>query len=101
LTSTAVIEAKAEGIGVKKQIIAVNMGMFNVAMINPVITMKSGSYQTEEGCLSLVGMRPATRYKEIEVEYFDAMWKKQKQKYSGMIAQRIQHEIDHLSGIII
>jgi peptide deformylase len=91
----------ANMIGVKKQIIAVNMGMFNVAMINPVVTMKSGSYQTEEGCLSLVGMRPATRYKEIEVEYFDAMWKKQKQKYSGMIAQRIQHEIDHLSGIII
>jgi peptide deformylase len=91
----------ANMIGVKKQIIAVNMGMFNVAMINPVITKKSDPYQTEEGCLSLVGVRPTTRYKEIEVEYFDATWKKQKQKYSGWIAQIIQHEVDHLSGIII
>jgi peptide deformylase len=91
----------ANMIGVKKQIIAVNMGMFNVAMINPVITKKSGPYQTEEGCLSLAGVRPATRYKEIEVGYFDLSWKKQKQKYSGWIAQIIQHEVDHLSGIII
>jgi peptide deformylase len=91
----------ANMIGVKKQIIAVNMGMFNVAMINPVITKKSVPYQTEEGCLSLVGVRPTTRYKEIEVEYFDSAWKKQKQKYSGWIAQIIQHEVDHLSGVII
>jgi peptide deformylase len=91
----------ANMIGVKKQIIAVNMGMFNIAMINPVITKKSGPYQTEEGCLSLVGVRPATRYKEIEIEYFDVTWEKQKQKYSGWIAQIIQHECDHLAGIII
>jgi peptide deformylase len=83
LTSAAVSEAIAELIGVKKRIIAVNMGMFNMPMINPVITKKSGAYQTEEGCLSLEGVRSTTRYQEIEVEYFDASWKKQKQKYSG------------------
>lgn len=89
----------ANMIGVKKQIIAVNMGIVNVAMFNPKIVRKSGKYETEEGCLSLDGVRPCTRYKEIEVEYQDMNFKKQ--KYSGWIAQIIQHECDHLEGIII
>jgi peptide deformylase len=55
----------------------------------------------EEGCLSLEGVRSTTRYQEIEVEYFDVTWKKQRQRYSGWIAQIIQHECDHLDGIII
>ena len=91
----------ANMIGVKKRIIAVNMGIMNVAMINPVITSKSGQYETEEGCLSLVGVRKTTRYENIEVEYFDVNWKKQKNKFSGWTAQIIQHECDHLEGIII
>jgi peptide deformylase len=91
----------ANMIGVKKRIIVVNMGMFNMPMLNPVITRKSGAYKTEEGCLSLEGVRSTTRYQEIEVEYFDASWQKHKQKYSGWIAQIIQHECDHLEGIII
>lgn len=91
----------ANMIGVKKRIIVVNMGMTNVPMINPVIVNKTGPYETEEGCLSLIGVRKTTRYQEIEVEFLDAHWKKQKQKYSGWIAQIIQHECDHLEGIII
>ena len=91
----------ANMIGVKKRIIVVNMGIMNVAMINPVITSKSGQYETEEGCLSLVGVRKTTRYENIEVEYFDVNWKKQKNKFSGWTAQIIQHECDHLEGIII
>lgn len=91
----------ANMIGVKKRIIAVNMGFMNVPMINPVIVKKSGAYETEEGCLSLSGVRKTTRYQNIEVEYFDINWKKQRSKYSGWIAQIIQHECDHLEGIII
>lgn len=91
----------ANMIGVKKSIIAVNMGFVNVAMINPVIVKKSGAYDTEEGCLSLVGVRKTKRYQDIEVEYFDVNWKKQRNKYSGWTAQIIQHECDHLEGIII
>ena len=91
----------ANMIGVKKRIIVVNMGFMNVPMINPVITKKTGAYKTEEGCLSLSGVRPTTRYQNIEVEFFDTGWKKQKQKYSGWIAQIIQHECDHLDGIVI
>ncbi len=91
----------ANMIGVKKRIIAVSMGFANIAMINPVIIKKSGSYETEEGCLSLIGVRGTTRYKDIEVEFQDTNFKKQRQKYSGWIAQIIQHEIDHCDGIVI
>lgn len=88
-------------IGVKKNVIIVNMGLLDVVMFNPVITDKNTPYQTEEGCLSLDGVRPTTRYKNIEVEYMDMNWKKQKMKFSGWTAQICQHEIDHLSGRII
>lgn len=91
----------ANMIGVKKNIIIVNMGFFDVVMFNPVIVSKSGLYQTEEGCLSLEGVRPTTRYQKIEVEYYDFSWKKQRKKLEGWIAQIAQHEIDHLSGKII
>ena len=91
----------ANMIGVKKNIIVVAAGPFQFAMINPVITKKSGAYQTEEGCLSLEGVRPCTRYQEIEVDYLDQNFKKQHGKYSGWTAQIIQHEIDHCNGIVI
>ncbi len=91
----------ANMIGVKKCIIAVNMGFMNVAMFNPKIVKRSGKYETEEGCLSLTGVRKCTRYQEIEVEYQDMNWKKQRQKYTGWTAQIIQHEIDHCNGIVI
>jgi len=91
----------ANMIGVKKRIIAVSMGFANIAMINPVIIKKSGAYETEEGCLSLIGVRKTTRYKDIEVEFQDINFNKQCQKFSGWIAQIIQHEIDHCDGIVI
>lgn len=91
----------ANMIGVKKRIIAVNMGMMNIAMFNPKIVKKSGKYETEEGCLSLEGVRKCTRYQQIEVEYQDMNFDKMRQKYSGWIAQIIQHEIDHCCGVVI
>ena len=91
----------ANMIGVKKRIIIVNVGMMNVVMYNPVIIKKNKPYETEEGCLSLTGVRKTTRYQNIELEYQDAGWKKHRQEYSGWTAQIIQHEVDHLNGIII
>ena len=91
----------ANMIGVRKNIIIVNMGFVDVVMFNPVIIKKDTPYETEEGCLSLEGVRKTTRYQNIEVEYYDFAWKKQKQKLSGWTAQICQHEIDHLEGIII
>lgn len=58
-------------------------------MINPVITKKTGSFHTEEGCLSLDGVRASTRYKEIEVDYHNQNFKKQHGKYFGWTAQII------------
>lgn len=98
---TGCVGMAANMIGVRKRIIAVNMGFMNVAMINPVILKKTGSYETEEACLSLMGMRKTVRYQNIEMEYLDINWNKQKAAYSGWIAQIIQHECDHLEGIII
>ena len=91
----------ANMIGVSKNIIVVAAGPFQFAMINPVIKKKTGAFQTEEGCLSLDGVRPCTRYKEIEVDYLDTNFKKQHGKYIGWTAQIIQHEVDHCNGIVI
>ena len=97
----ACVGMAANMIGVKKNIIIVSMGMFDVVMFNPVILKQEGPYETEEGCLSLDGVRPTTRYEKIEVEYQDFDWKTQRVKLSGWTAQIVQHEVDHLSGRII
>ena len=91
----------ANMIGVKKRAIIVNMGFVDVVMFNPVLLSKDTPYETEEGCLSLTGVRKTTRYENIEVEYYDMNWKKQRQKLSGWPAQICQHELDHLEGILI
>ena len=91
----------ANMIGVRKRIIIVNAGFINLVMYNPVIVKKDTSYETEEGCLSLDGVRKTTRYQNIEVEYLDGSWKKHRQKFSGWTAQIILHEMDHLEGVII
>lgn len=91
----------ANMIGVRKAIIVVAAGPFQFVMINPKITKKMGEYQTEEGCFSLEGVRPCTRYKEIEVDYLDQNFKLQHGKYSGFTAQVICHEVDHINGILI
>lgn len=91
----------ANMIGYNKAIICVSGGFYDFIMINPVITKKRGEYQTEEGCLSLIGERKCKRYSEIEVDYFDINFSKQHGKYTGFVAEIIQHEIDHTNGIII
>ena len=91
----------ANMIGVRKRVIIVNMGMFDVVMFNPVMVRKDTPYETEEGCLSLPGVRKTTRYQNIEVEYYDMNWTKRRQKLSGWQAQICQHELDHLEGILI
>ena len=70
-------------------------------MINAKITKRKDAFKTEESCLSLEGVRPCTRYKEIEVDYLDQNFKPQHGKYSGWTAQIIQHELDHVAGIVI
>lgn len=91
----------ANMIGVKKRAIIVSMGLISVVMFNPVITKKDGPYEAEEGCLSLTGVRKTTRYEAITLEYIDVEWKRQRRTFTGWTAQIIQHEVDHLEGILI
>ena len=91
----------ANMIGVRKRAIIVDTGFMPLVMFNPVITRKDRPYETEEGCLSLAGTRKTTWYQTIEVEYMDSRWKRQAGKFVGWTAQIIQHECDHLDGVLI
>lgn len=70
-------------------------------MLNPRITRQDGPYQTEEGCLSLEGTRPTTRYRRITVAWQDLDLHEHTASYQGFVAEVIQHECDHLAGIVI
>ena len=91
----------ANMIGIRKRVIIVSIEPADVVMYNPVITKKSGEYEPFEGCLSLDGSRKAKRFRNIEVEYRDESWKLCRRQFSGYIAQIVQHECDHLEGILI
>ena len=91
----------ANMIGQKKRVIIVSLGLVDMVMINPEIIQKSQPYETEEGCLSLQGVRKTTRYRKIKVRYQDESFTEHTQEYEGHVAQIIQHECDHLEGIII
>jgi peptide deformylase len=71
-------------------------------MLNPQIIAKSGIYEAEEGCLSLLGdPRKCKRYKTIKVQFQTLEFKTHTKNFSGWTAQIIQHEIDHCNGILI
>ena len=91
----------ANMIGVQKRVIIFNIGMIPMVMFNPILLSYKGPYKTEEGCLSLTGVRPTTRYETITVSYRDSKWQEQTITLTGFPAQICQHELDHLEGIII
>lgn len=78
-----------------------NFGLVPVVMFNPVLLSSEGVYETEEGCLSLTGVRPTKRYEIIRVAYRDSKWQEQTITLTGFPAQICQHELDHLEGRII
>jgi len=91
----------ANMIGVSKRIIIFNDCGVNRIMLNPEIVSKTGEYETEEGCLSLEGERPVKRYRKITVKFQDENLKEHTERFRDFTAQIIQHECDHLDGIII
>lgn len=91
----------ANMIGVQKRIIVFDDGSGARVMLNPEIVSGQAPYQTEEGCLSLPGKRPTTRYKRIKVRYQDRNLKWHTEQFANFTAQIIQHEIDHCNGILI
>ena len=91
----------ANMIGVNKRIIVFDNEGTYMVMFNPEIIKRSGSYQAEEGCLSLPGTRPAKRWKSIKVRYQNEKFQERFKTFTGWTAQIIQHEVDHCEGIII
>ena len=96
----------ANMIGVKKRIIAFldesGRAPVYMVMLNPEIVRKDGAYDTEEGCLSLLGgPRPCKRYKTIKVQYQTTEMQTRVKTFTGFTAQIIQHEVDHCNGVLI
>lgn len=98
----ACVGMAANMIGVRKRIIAFDNAGVYMVMFNPEIIARSGPYETEEGCLSLLGgPRKTKRYQMIKVRYQTADFKTCIRAFTGWTAQIIQHEIDHCNGILI
>lgn len=91
----------ANMIGQRKRIIVVQDGPRARLMYNPVIVERANEYQTKEGCLSLLGTRPATRFRRIRVSYLDEGFTSRTETFTGYTAQIIQHEVDHCDGVLI
>jgi len=96
----------ANQIGILKRVILIGVpgpdGFFG-AMVNPFILKSSGIKSTlEEGCLSFPGqLVNVERPEEIEVQYWDVTGKMHTNTFSGLVSKCIQHEIDHLNGVLM
>ena len=92
----------ANMIGETKRIIVFDNEGTPTVMLNPVILKAAEPYETEEGCLSLLGgPRKTRRFQKIKVEFQNTQLQKRIKTFSGWTAQIIQHEIDHCNGILI
>lgn len=91
----------ANMIGVNKRVIAVEDGEKYLLMFNPKLLKKADPFEAEEGCLSLVGTRKTRRYRSIKIQYQNEKLQFRIKSFSGWTAQIIQHELDHLEGILI
>ena len=98
----ACVGMAANMIGVTKRIIVFDNEGTPMVMLNPVILKADGEYETEEGCLSLLGgPRKTKRFKKIKVEFQNESLQKRIKTFTGWTAQIIQHEVDHCNGILI
>ena len=102
---------ESEGIGLAAPQVGISKRLFVadiqepeselIAIVNPVILDQSGSERGEEGCLSLPGLSgEVDRASQIVVEGLDLDGKPMRREESGLLARVIQHEIDHLDGIL-
>ena len=98
----ACVGMAANMIGMHKRIIAFDNNGTYMTMLNPEIIKRSGPYDTEESCLSLLGgPRPCKRYQAIKVQWQNEQFQARIKTFTGWTAQIIQHEIDHCNGILI
>ena len=103
------LEAHREGcVGMAANMISLNKRIIifddhgsATVMFNPELVKCSGAYETEEGCLSLSGVRKTRRWRQIKVRYQNERFETRLKTYTGFTAQIIQHEIDHCNGVLI
>tara|TARA_B100000427_G_scaffold278222_1_gene247887 strand:+ start:220 stop:720 length:501 start_codon:yes stop_codon:yes gene_type:complete len=90
-------------VGYMKRIVVIKIPdeeQFRV-LINPEITETFGNREVEEGCLSVFGYKGiVNRSLWIKAKGLDMKWQKWKIKADGLLAQVLEHEIDHLNGIM-
>ena len=92
----------ANMIGEAVAIIAFYDGADISVMYNPEILKSEGAYDTEEGCLSLLGgPRKCRRFQKIKVRWQNEAFQTRIKTFTGWTAQIIQHEVDHCRGILI
>ena len=91
----------ANMIGQLKDIIVIDYIPQPLLMFNPQIVQQASPYQTSEGCLSLKGQRPTTRFHKITVKFDDQEFKPQRLTLTDLYAEIVQHEIDHCNGVLI
>lgn len=92
----------APQIGISKRVVVVRNGDHFFPMVNPVVVKKSGKkFLNHEGCLSLEGIRAVERYSSVLVNYTDGKGKRQTKTFNGTLAIIVQHETDHLNGVLI
>ena len=97
----ACVGMAANMIGMRKRIIVFDNEGIQMTMFNPEIIKKSGQYDVEEGCLSLLGgPRKSKRYRIIKVQWQTAEFQTRIRTFTGWTAQIIQHEADHCNGIL-
>jgi len=91
----------APQVGVSQRIIVIDVGEGLIELINPVITASEGSLVSMEGCLSVPGIYgDVERCTSVTVEGFDRNRKKIRISANDLLAKALQHEIDHLEGIL-
>lgn len=103
----------AEGIGLaapqiaeSKTLLVINAGLIEEdapakVFINPVILAEAGSISMEEGCLSIPDIREdVIRPEMIKIKYLDLEGGQHEEECNGMLARVLQHEVDHLNGLL-
>ncbi len=91
----------APQVGVSQRIVVIDVGDGLIELINPVIIAKDGCESGTEGCLSVPGMcGEVERYATVTVEAVNRSGKKFQINGAGLLARALQHEIDHLDGIL-
>ena len=91
----------APQVGESVRVIVADIGEGPIALVNPKLVEKSGSQTFTEGCLCLPGVEaPVERAAQVAVTGMDRSGKKVRIEAQGLLATVLQHEIDHLDGIV-